>query len=293
MKRKLVVSSLVVMLTVSQYVYAAMDYIYNAPESSLDVRYLYQWKILETALEKTGSKYGPFRMIKSEVMSERRQAKELAKASAKITVMYQDTTPEREKSLIAIHIPVDKNLVGYRVFLIRKEEQDRFSKIHILKDLRQFTYGLGVDWVDVQILQSNGFKVVTGSSYDGLFHMLLHKRFDVFSRGVFEILGEYNARHKAMPDLAIESNILLYYPLPMYFWFEKTRHGQLLASRAEEGMWMMIRDGTYDRIFNEYYGDTIRKLKLKKRQIFKIKNPLLGPETPFKDKRLWFDYSND
>jgi hypothetical protein len=55
---------------------------------------------------------------------------------------------------------------------------------------------------------------------------------------------------------------------------------------------MMIQDGTYDKIFNKYQRHKILRLKLlnlKERRIFRIDNPFLGSETPFKDKRLWFD----
>ena len=51
----------------------------------------------------------------------------------------------------------------------------------------------------------------------------------------------------------------------------------------------MIEDGTYDRIFMKYQKWKIDALHLRERKIFRIDNPLLGPETPFADKRLWFD----
>jgi ABC-type amino acid transport substrate-binding protein len=267
-----------------------MTYIYHPPESPLDVRYLYHWEILRTALEKTQPKWGSFRMVAfSGPMTERRQTFELLNATGKLTVMYLGTTPEFEKKLVAIHIPVDKNLGGYAVFLIRKEEQPRFDGVHSLDDLRKFTYGLGDGWLDVDILKSNGFNVVTGSSYDGLFEMLVHKRFDIFLRAAVEVLDEYDRRKATFRDLAIEDRILFYYPWPMYFWFPKTAEGRRLAARAEEGMRMMIRDGTYDAIFDKYQRRKIERLHLKSRTLYKIPNPLLGPETPFADKQLWFD----
>jgi ABC-type amino acid transport substrate-binding protein len=266
-----------------------MTYIYNSPESSLDKRYLYHWEILRTALEKTTAKYGPYRMQPSELMTEKRQASELINATGKLTVMYLSTLPDFEKNLVPIHIPVDKNLGGYCIFLIRKEEQTNFTQVKTLDDLRKFTFGLGLGWIDVDILRSNSFKVVTGSDYDGLFEMLENKRFDIFLRASVEIIDEYEERKDRMPDLKIEDNLLFYYPLPMYFWFSKTPEGRRLAARAEEGMWMMINDGTYDRIFDKYQRHKIERLKLKERKIFKITNPFLGPETPFSDRRLWFD----
>jgi ABC-type amino acid transport substrate-binding protein len=266
-----------------------MTYIYNAPESSIDVRYNYHWEILRTALEKTSSKYGNYKMKKSKVMSEKRQAFELINATGELTIMYLDVKPDFENKLIGIHIPVDKNLVGYRLFLIRKERKDDFRNIKTLNDLYKFTYGLGLDWIDVGIMQKSGFNVVTGSSYDGLFEMLENKRFDIFSRAAVEILDEVEQRKITMPDLVIEDSICLFYPLPMYFWFSKTEIGKRLAARAEEGMRIMIEDGTYDKIFDKYQQRKIEKLHLKDRKIFRINNPYLGTETPFADKKLWFN----
>jgi ABC-type amino acid transport substrate-binding protein len=267
---------------------AQMTYIYHAPESSLDVRYLYHWQILRTALERTTPKWGPYRMVPSGFMTERRQAFELKNATGKLTVMYLSTTPDFERHLIPIRIPVDKNLGGYCIFLIRREEQKRFAGVRTIDELRRFSYGLGLGWIDVDILKANGFRVITGSSYDGLFEMLVNRRFDVFLRAATEVLDEYGKRKESLP-LAIEDSIVLYYPLPMYFWFPKTDEGRRLAARAEEGMRMMIADGTYDRIFDHYQRQKIERLRLKDRRVFKIANPFLGPETPFADKRLWFD----
>jgi ABC-type amino acid transport substrate-binding protein len=219
----------------------------------------------------------------------KRQAYELKNATGKLNVMYVSTTPDFERKLIAIHIPVDKNLGGYCVFLIRKGEQARFDSLRTVADLHKLSFGLGLGWIDVDILRASGFNVVTGSSYEGLFEMLVQKRFDLFLRAATEVLDEYDNRKAALPELAIEKSILFYYPLPMYFWFPKTAEGRRLAARAEEGMRMMIADGTYDRIFDRYQRRKIERLRLKERRIFAIPNPLVGPETPLSDKRLWFD----
>ncbi len=266
-----------------------MKYIYNSPESQADKRYEYAWTILKTALERTQKKYGQYRMEPAAVMTEQRQFYELKNSTGKLTVMYLDSTPEHERDLIPIHIPVDKNLMGYRIFLIRKEDQPKFYSVKTVEDLKKFKFGQGTDWADVPKLRSNLFNVVTGSSYEGLFEMLINKRFDIFSRGANEIIDEYD-RHKAqLPDLYIEESLILFYPAPMYFWFSKTENGNRLAERVREGMMNMVVDGTFDRLFMKYHGSSIAKLHLKDRKIFRIKNPFLAPETPTRDKRLWFD----
>jgi ABC-type amino acid transport substrate-binding protein len=267
----------------------AMAYIVHPPESSLDVRYIYHWEILRTALDATTAKWGAYRFEQSELMTEHRQAFELEKATGRLTVMYLSTKPDFERTLIPVRIPVDRNLGGYCILLIRRGDQARIDAVRSVADLRGFTFGLGLGWIDVEILRANGFRVVTGSSYDGLFEMLANRRFDVFPRAAVEVLDEYEQRKEALPDLQIEENLIFYYPLPMYFWFSRTAEGRRLAARAEEGMRKMIADGTYARIFDKHQRQKIERLRLRKRRILSIGNPLLGPETPFADKRLWFD----
>ena len=268
---------------------AVMRYVHNAPESPLDRRYLYHWKILETALERTRAKYGAYLLESARFMTEERQRFELTHATGSLTVIYLGTTPSMEKELLPVRIPVDKNLGGYSVFLIRRARQADFAGVKTLDGLRPFTLGLGLGWIDVDILRSNQLRVVTGSSYNGLFEMVENGRFDALLRSVTEVLDEYESRRTRMADVGIEEHLALYYPMPMYFWFSRTDAGRQLAARAEEGMRLMIADGTYDRIFASFHDDKIRRLDLSHRRLVKINNPFLGPETPVQDTRLWFD----
>jgi ABC-type amino acid transport substrate-binding protein len=267
-----------------------MVYTYDAPETALDNRYVYQWTVLTAALDKTVAKYGPYKIAPSSPMSEKRQVFSLMNNTGDLSVMYRGTTPEFEDKLIAIHIPVDKNLEGYCVFLINRDDAPKFAAVRSLGALKDFTFGLGAGWIDVDILNANGFKVRTGANYDGLFLMLAQRRFDLFLRSAVEVLDEVEVRRTALPQLGIEPDILFYYPMPMYFWFAKTDEGKRLAARAEEGMWMMINDGTFDALFEKFQRAKIDRLNLKRRRIFKIQNPYFEkPTAPYDDQRLWFD----
>jgi len=268
---------------------ATMVYILNGPQSADDHRYDFHVEILKTALEKTTAKFGPYRLDLSASMSEARQTLELKAASGKLNVMYLGTSPELEHDLIPIRIPVDKNLSGYFVLLIRSHDARRFQHVRTPSDPKESSFGLGDDWLDNLVYQHNGLKVTKGSDYNGLFEMLLNRRFDAFPRSGVEVMQEYQQRKPSMPELAIEETLLLYYPWPMYFWFSKNPEGVRLSTRAAEGMWSMIEDGTYDKIFDKYFRADIERLNLSKRQLIEMSNPRLTPETPLQDKRLWFN----
>lgn len=149
-------------------------------------------------------------------------------------------------------------------------------------------------WQDVKVWRANGFKVVEGNNYNGLFDMTVKRRFDFFSRGIVEIINEYEQRKDQMPDLHIEETISVFYPWPFYFYFTKSEQGKKLAARVEEGLLSLFEDKeAFDPIFLKYNGEALKRHNLKSRKIFRIENPLLSPETPLDDKRLWYDPFQD
>jgi len=127
----------------------------------------------------------------------------------------------------------------------------------MVDQLRLFAFGLGLGWVDVDILRAAGLRVITCSSYDGLSRCSARSGSMYFGVRWWKVLDEYRQRKDLLPDLCIKDikdHLVLYYLLPMYFWFPSTQDGRRLAARAEEGMRTMIADGTYDRIFDRTRG---------------------------------------
>ncbi len=271
-----------------------MVVIYQRPESDIDTRNNYHIELLRTALEKTITKYGPFRLKPTKtVMNEIRIIKMLTNGVEGVDVMFRPTSKEDEEQLSPIRIPLDKGLLGYRIFLIHKKDQPKFRSIKSLNQLKKLKVGQGRDWNDVNIYKHNNFKVVTGSVYEGLFEMLLKARFDYFARGVEEAYPEYEARKKEMPDLHVEESIVLYYPFPRYFWVANNKKGDLLRERLTEGLEIMIKDGSFEQIFRKYKSNAINMANLKNRKVFKIKSPFLPEATPINRPELWYDPLKD
>lgn len=282
-----IICKAVLLLLAPLYVYGTpvqdgpMTYIYNGPESGSDIRYRYHWSVLRAALDATANKWGAYTLRPSPFMNESRQIVEMQSARGLINTMVLDTTAELERRLLPVRIPVDKGLLGYRVFLIRKTDQGNFSKVQTLDDLRQFRIGQGSDWSDTSIFRAAGFTVITGHTYEGLFSMLEAGRFDAFGRGVTEVLPELAGFRVRAPSMTVERNLLLYYPMPVYFWFPKTEDGARRAERVEEGMRIILAQGTLDKLFMAEYAVTLKRLNLRDRRLLKMENPLLPNGNPF------------
>ncbi|WP_410499188.1 hypothetical protein [Chitinibacter sp. S2-10] len=267
----------------------AMTFIYNTPESARDTRNDYTWRILRTALERTRNRYGDFVLKPSTgVMNEARQIQEMTARSSLINTMVLPVRSKLEPDLIPVRIPVERGLLGYRVLLIRAEEQSLFDKIKTLDELRTIRIGQGATWIDTKILTDQGFRIVSGMTYEGLFNMLKYKRFDAFSRGVAEAAHELKEWQSHIPNLAIEKRILLYYPMPAYFWFPNTVDGRMRAERVKKGLTEMTADGTMKKMFNQEYAPLLKQLNLAGRLLFRIPNSQLGTSEPLADTSLWF-----
>ncbi len=256
------------------------------PQSKDDTRFDYATQLLEKALQKTVKADGPFRMKPVSSMNVTR-AFEFLKEGTKVNVVWSSPSSERETTFIPIRIPIRKGLLGYRIFLIRKQDRAIFASIRTLEELKKLRVGQGHVWNDVKVFNANGFNIVTGPVYDSLFQMLILGRFDYFSRGINEAQNEYSARKDKLPDLFIEENILLYYPWPKYFFV--SRKTPELAERIERGLRMMIQDGSFDEHFIKYHRKDIERANLQNRRLFKIHNPLLPSTAPVDQKELWFD----
>ena len=273
--------------TLAQAGAAVMTYIYPPPESDADRRMDYYWVLMRAALEATERQWGPFVLEPCGMVMNADRSQILLSNAETITTLVRVTSRERERIMRPVRIPLDKGLTGYRLFLIRQQAQPALDKVRSLDDLRRFTIGQGSNWVDTKVLRAAGFMVETAPAYESLFHMLDAGRFDLFSRGINEISRELNDRRSVFTNLAIESHLLLYYPLPRYYFFAPTAQGERLAQRVEEGLNLLMRNGQFERMYREFKRQILAGLDLSGRRLFRLENPELPPQTPLNRSELW------
>ncbi len=273
--------------TLAQAGTAAMTYIYPPPESGADRRMDYYWVLMRAALQVTEAQWGPFVLEPSSVVMNADRSQILLSNAETITTLVRVTSREREAAMRAVRIPLDKGLTGYRLFLIRQQTQGALAQVRSLDDLRRFSIGQGSNWVDTKVLRGAGFTVETAPTYESLFFMLEAGRFDLFSRGINEIAREWEDRHASLPQLAVERHLMLYYPLPRYFFFAPTPEGERLANRVQQGLERLMRNGQFERLYREFKRQILVDLPVAGRRLFRLENPELPPQTPLHRPELW------
>lgn len=204
----------------------------------------YFTQLLQLVLDKTELRYGKAKLVElpSRRVDKRLRAELLA---GNIDVLWSPTSAELEAELVAVRVSLLKELNNYRLLLIRPESQAQFSQVKTLDDLRQFKGGIGAQWVDADIMAANGLPLVRAVGYGKLFKMLAAKRFDYFSRGLYQIQTEVNFYPNL--QLAVEKELMLHYSNPVYFFVSKQNN--VLAERLTLGLELAQRDGSFDALF--------------------------------------------
>jgi len=230
----------------------------------------YASELLRQALERSG---GDFRLQATpQPMSPARALHALEQNDGSIQVLWAMATPQRQKKLLAIPIPIYQNLIGWRILLLRGKDKNRLADIKKLSSLGNLRFGQRSEWLDVEILRANGLSVQTSNSYPSLFSMLDAGRFDLLPLEVLVAAEEQQRFTKKGLDLALDDHLLLHYPSTYYYF--TSRQNPQLAAAIRHGLEAMRSDGSLDRLFRKNFEKALHTLHLDKRQVIELSNPL-------------------
>ena len=229
-------------------------------------------KMLQLALNKTEDLYGPAEIERSAPMGPK-QALGALNSGDSMDMVSMATSAQHDGQFHTLHFPILQGLLGHRVCLIRKGEQQQFDDLASVYDLIRKPVKIcqGAFWPDTQVLKRNGLEVVTSDDYPKLFQMLKEGSCDCFLRGAQEIVPEYEHYSAA---LEIEQNLVLHYFQPGVVYVNK--NNPALATRLELGLLRAWDDGSYQRLFNQLLSDNLKQLRLHKRRYLPLTNPYLS-----------------
>lgn len=249
-------------------------------------KYTYRIQLANLILSKTAPEYGPSAVIPYYKKDPTQPRSVLLLKEGKVDLLYLSPTKKLLEETDVIKIDIHNGMLGYRVFIIRKEDRDKFSRINTLDDLRQFKGGFGSQWGDFKIFALNRLPVVGAVSTHTLLNMLDKNRFDYFHRGLHEAWAELEKQKERFPDLVVEETLALVYDFPVYFVFSKANRP--LKKRFEKGFNIILNDGSFKELYLKNFGGYAKKAKLNSRKILRINYPI--PEgLPPVNTKLWLN----
>ena len=249
---------------------------YKGAETSIDQRFVYVKEVLELALDKTKAEYGDYELKPSySGVNVGRILRQMEQQKESNFFFKASITNEISKRFLAIPIPVDRGIAGYRVAFIRDGQQTRYCSPQTLASIKyKLSIVQGIGWLDGDILSENGLNVYKITSYDKMFEFISLGRVDAFFRGVNEVGTEWKIWHSKRPNLRIEPCIAFYYPLPRFFITHK--NNKLNAKRIMTGLQLAYEDGSFNELWEKFFLESIELVGLHNRQIIKLNNPFIS-----------------
>jgi ABC-type amino acid transport substrate-binding protein len=225
--------------------------------------------VLALALQLSRDKYGSYRIVQQrEETVIRRQLLQLEKNSLSVAVAMP--TQEWLDGALPVRVPLMRGLASFRFFLGHKDRLPLYESVRTVNDLKALTIGQGPGWSTAKILEDNGFQVVYGGAHPTLIPMLHSGRFQLLMRGVYEVEPELRAQQASYPGLMVVDGFAVFTYMPMYFFVAKSQ--PLLAERLEYGLKKAYENGQHDRLFNRYFGDSLKLLKNKRLRVLQVPN---------------------
>lgn len=237
----------------------------------------YFYRVLELVLHKTDAEWGAARIKQLPYRLEDKRMRTSLMQGA-VDVIWSPTSAEFEQQMLPVRVSLLKELNNYRLLLIRKGDQPIFSAVQSLDDFRKLKGGISSQWTDARIMEYNRLPLAQVVGYGKLFKMLAAKRFDYFSRGLYQIQTEVNLYPEL--ELQIEQELMLSYPNEVYFFVNK--NNPALAKRLETGLKIALSDGSFDKLFNSIprYQWGMEILKKHQRRVIALQPlPLKPPAT--------------
>lgn len=254
-----------------------------AAENSLVVKYLgnnaslvsedYYLALIHAALRATEPTHGSYQLVYTQEPLSSERKHELLVTGEKLNIDRLVGFPNLQGAradLIRVPVALLNGYMGYRILLIRKEDQPRFREITTWEELAKLPMGFGKGW-EGHVYKHNGFIVAEPPTMESLLKMLAGKRYFFVPLSAIEIDDHYKIDGAQVDNLVPEQSLLLHVPMPVYFYVSPAY--PVLAERMTLGLEQLRANGQMDAIFNAHFGARLQRLGLAERRLIKLDNP--------------------
>lgn len=237
-----------------------------------DHRRTYSYRLLELALSKTVSDYGPFELTGIPNLTPNRM--HMINKSNSIENFFAKFTYDTQLSDSSIYAPypVEFGLMSYRVCFVAPQFLNTSNSITSLQQMTPYTIGQGSGWPDTPVMRANGLQVKEVIKSNKLITMTEKGRFEFFCRGITEPKLEMERYGDGFP-LVLNSSFMLHYELPRFFYTHKSNTAGM--KRVREGLARAYKDGSAQALFRELYKDHFAFVKPKDRHVIPLVNSSL------------------
>ncbi|WP_243311638.1 transporter substrate-binding domain-containing protein [Fundidesulfovibrio agrisoli] len=199
---------------------------------------------------------------------------------------------EGRQLIAAIRVPLERGLLGWRVCLVRGNDKDILKGVTSVEALRRFRVGQGYGWGDIDVYAGAGITVVEApfSSQSAPLRALASGHFDLLPMGTSEFEAFLERAKEEGLGIVADSHIVIHYPWFRFIWVSRTApNAAILLESLERGLDIMVRDGSFIRIFEQYKGK-IDTAWVRRRTMIELASPYAqASDIPAKYRHLLID----
>lgn len=186
----------------------------------------------------------------------------------------------RQGQLRMIPIPLDRGLLGYRVNLLLATQQDKLARVRKREDLRAFSMGQNVGWMDIEIYRAAGIPTREVKDWaNGEFALQMEAGFlDLFPLGLEETLNYFLPHFRRHhPQLTLDPHILVRYPWFRFVWVSPRPEADPVYEALQRGFAQLVADGRFLKIWHAHRQPPPAHV-FKSRTLIELDNPFYGYE---------------
>ena len=152
-----------------------------------------------------------------------------------LDVVATSPTRDRETRFNAVRVPLQMGLLGYRMMLIRPEDEAEFNLIDSPQELKSRIACQGEHWPDSDIMETSGYQILRLDSLDAMFDALAQGRCDYFPRGITEGYAEL-----AHYNRGIRTHHLWHSTKPYYIILHRYISSRAIATSNCQSAWNWV-----------------------------------------------------
>lgn len=227
----------------------------------------YLLNTVNLALDASEYKYGPVEVVFAQQGTE--EERQLRNLIVGINdVAFGVCTTERVKKYREIPIPLIGGLLGYRVAVVSKGS-NALAKTDTLTDIKQMVAAQFQSWVDYDILQHHGFKLLATDRSSG-YRAVAANIADYYPRSALEVDSEL-ALFGDIGEFEIDKRFAIHYPL--YYVLYVNKSNDELANRLIDGLNVMVKTGEFTDILKQQAFYDMSEKYLVNKEIIELSNP--------------------
>ena len=242
-----------------------------------EIRQDYEREVLQAILKTTEKDYSQWTIKETKTEYPGNQESQVFKEkNHDVFVTIAGNQKFEKGDFIMVKKPIAKNLLGYRIPIIKSENKGKINTGVQNSEIKQLVHGIPETWSDATIFRHNDYAVSEEGDFDDIFERLHAENFDYTTFGANEVMSVYKNRASLQEGLVIEDSLMFFYPFPLVFYVNPEKAD--LAKRLSKGLEHLERQKALDSIFDTYYKTIVEDLKLKQRQVITLENPLIPEE---------------